>query len=110
MSLAYSTAEFRRAPRESVDYPSRIRGRRLAPTTALIVNISPYGCMVRCDRIMPIGTMLEVDLPGMASRRGTVIWSLGARMGLEFETGISVESYLALLPQMKASFSSPAPT
>lgn len=104
MSLAYSTAESRRAPRETVDCQTLIRGTRCPPTDALIVNISPHGCMLRCDRVVPIGAKLTVDLPSIGTLRAAVIWSLGSRLGLEFETCISLDHYLAMLPLMKASF------
>ncbi len=104
MSLAYSSAESRRAPRETVDCQTHIQGALCPPTDALIVNFSPYGCMIRCDRFVPIGSKLTMDMPGMGTSRVTVIWSLGSRLGLEFETCISLDHYLAMLPLMKASY------
>ncbi len=83
--------------REVVEIPSQIWGATLAPTPAMIINISPHGCMVRCDEMVPMGEHLTLDFPLLGALRGLVIWSLGARMGVEFETPISLEAYLNLL-------------
>jgi hypothetical protein len=93
----------RRIPREAVDCQSRISGATMPPSTALIVNISPHGCMVRCDQAVSIGEGVTVDMPGLGSLRGFVIWSLGKRIGIEFETMISLETYLMMLALMKSS-------
>ena len=104
MSHAYSTAESRRAPREAVDCQTHIHPARHSPAEALIVNISPYGCMLRCDCSVPIGATLTVELPRVGKVGGIVIWSLGARLGIEFASGIALDDYLAMLPLMRASF------
>ena len=103
MSLARSTADSRRAPRETVDCPTQIEGMRCPRTDALIVNVSPFGCMIRCDRIVPIGSILSVDLPSTGQQHGKVMWSLGARLGIEFHAEIPLDDNLAMLPLMAAS-------
>ena len=93
-------ADQRRAPREAVDVRSLIWGGRLAPSPALIVNISPYGCMVRTDERVKIGQSLTVDMPGVGSLNGQVIWTLDARIGIEFDEMIPLDDYLAMMSQM----------
>lgn len=103
MSLAYSSEESRRAPREAIDCRSQIRTATVPSSSALIVNISPHGCMIRSDQAVPIGERLTVDVPGVGDLRGRVIWSLGARFGIEFEAPIALEPYLAMLSLLKES-------
>lgn len=103
MPQSPSEHEARRSPRETVDRLSRVWGASLAPTPALIVNISPHGCMLRCDQTVPMGEHLTVDIPAVGPLRGTVIWSLGARLGIEFEAPIMLETYLAMLDTLEAA-------
>jgi hypothetical protein len=109
MSLSHYSHESRRAPREAVDCQSQIWGSTLAPSPALLVNISPHGCMVRSDQIVPIGESLTVDVPGVGNLRGVVMWSLGARIGIEFEIGLGLETYLGMLSMMKGPFAEQGP-
>jgi len=108
MSLAYSTHEARRTPREAVDCQSLIWSPTLPPSPALIVNISPHGCMVRSDRSVPIGGLLTVDVPEIGALRGMVIWSLGTRLGMEFEEAIELDLYVRMLAQLKSALRAPA--
>lgn len=104
MSLAYRSEESRRTPREAVDYPSQIWLNGPAPCAALIVNVSPHGCMIRSDRTVSIGERVTVAMPGVGELSGTVIWFLGARFGVEFVEAIELEPYLAMLSVLKARF------
>lgn len=103
-------AESRREPREAVDFRARIWGSTCKPSPALLVNISPHGCMVRSDQIVPIGEKLTVHLPGIGNMQGIVIWSLGARIGIEFEAGLALESYLGMLTTMQDDVVGQAPS
>ena len=108
MSHIRPREESRREPREAVDFLAQIWGSRRAPSPAPLVNISPHGCMVRSDQIVPIAENLTVDVPGIGNLRGIVMWSLGARIGIEFEIGIGLETYLGMLSLMKGH-ADPAP-
>ncbi len=103
MAHSPSEKEARRSPRETVDRLSRVWGPGLAPIPALIVNISPHGCMLRCDQTLSMGEHLTVDIPAVGALRGIVIWSLGARLGIEFEAPIALESYLAMLDTLETA-------
>ena len=61
--------------------------------------------MIRSDRTVPIGERVTVAMPGIGDLTGTVIWSLGARFGVEFVEAIELEPYLAMLSVLKARFS-----
>lgn len=103
MSLAASSGEPRHTPRESMDHPSHIAGMALALMPAPIINLSPYGCMVRCESAVPLGARLTVDAPEIGRLGGVVIWSRGARIGIEFDTPIPIDDYLGMLGLMKRS-------
>jgi len=99
--------ETRRSQREQVDIQSQIWGATIAPTPARIVNISPQGCMIRCDEMVPMGEHLTVDVPQLGALRGTVIWSLSARIGVQFDMAIEVDTYLELLDSLDGAPDSP---
>lgn len=99
--------ETRGSQREQVDIHSQIWGATIAPTPARIVNISPQGCMIRCDEMVPMGEHLTVDVPQLGALRGTVIWSLSARIGVQFDSPIEVDSYLDLLDSLHSAPNSP---
>lgn len=103
MPTAQSSLDSRRAPREAIDCPSRFWFAALPPADALIVNVSPHGCMVRSDSSVPIGARVTVDVPGVGDLRGQVIWALGARFGVEFEETIELEPYLGMLAMLKSA-------
>lgn len=101
MSPVQSNHEGRRSARESVVVPSQIWSATIVPMPALIVNISPHGCMVRCNQVVPTGEHLTIDIPSVGALRGLVIWSLGERIGIEFATPIGLEAYLTMLDTMQ---------
>ncbi len=63
--------------------------------------------MIRCDEMVPIGEHLTVDVPELGALRGTVIWSLSAQIGVQFDTAIEIDSYLDLLDTMDSPPNSP---
>ena len=69
---------------------------------AIIVNISPLGCMVRCDALAQQAMPLTVALPGMGSVAGTVSWSVMGRIGVEFVNPIDESLYDALLDELQS--------
>ena len=93
--------ETRGASREQTDIQSQIWGATLAPTPARVVNISPQGCMLRCDEMMAMGEHLTLDLPRLGAMRATVMWSLSGRLGVQFDTPIETDSYLELLDSLE---------
>ena len=102
MALAFSSDDFRRTERDDVEYQVQIWGATLPPSSALITNISPSGCMLRCDQMVSIGESLSLDVPCIGSLRGMVIWSAGARIGVEFDAAMPLAVYEQALAQMKA--------
>jgi len=102
MPLAYSPEDSRRYERDAVECQTQIWGTTLPPSPVTLVNISPSGCMLRCDQLVSIGESLTIALPTGSTLRGRAIWSGGARIGVEFDTPISEDEYRPLLLRLKA--------
>jgi len=101
MTLAFSPEDSRRYERDAVECPAQIWGATLPPSRALLINISPSGCMIRCDQLVSIGESLTIDVEGARTFRGRAIWSAGARIGIEFENLIPDGEYEAILVTLK---------
>jgi hypothetical protein len=102
MSLARSTNDPRRIPRETVDCPIRIWGATLAPMAATLVNLSPQGCMVRCDQMVSTGETLTIDIPAGATLRGRVVWARDGRIGMALDMPLLVDDFLDMLHEVEA--------
>lgn len=100
MPQARRPKDARQSERQQVCYRSEISGPDFAPVDALFVNLSPQGCMIRCMREAPCGTALSFTLPELGAWQGTVVWAIGARMGIEFDREIPVDAYFPVLDQM----------
>lgn len=99
-NLAY--ANERREDREQVHHRTLavIAGGAGIPVT--IVNISPNGLMARCDTVVVPGTRITFALGGSKPIHAEVRWTLGGRIGCEFETSIAAAAFYALLPRLTA--------
>lgn len=87
----------REAPREEVFY--RTRGVRVggASLPLQVVNISASGLMARTDACFTVGESLRIRLPVVGEMSAQVRWSLGGRIGCQFDRMIGLASYLELL-------------
>ena len=94
-SLAF--AEVRREGRDDVHYRARALGPDAKEHTLLIVNISPHGFMARCDACFDIGDRIRVQLPVVGVAVAEIRWSLGGRLGAQFEMPIVLASYYELI-------------
>jgi hypothetical protein len=96
-------AQQRRAPRDEVALPTRMfvkdnqRG-----GDVLLVNISPYGFMVREYGETPRGAIVRLALPRLGQVSARVVWSLGGRVGAEFIKPIDSYAYAAMLSAARA--------
>jgi hypothetical protein len=81
--------------RVPVFHRTRAAGPDGQPLSLVIVDLSANGLMARCDDRLAGGARLKVDLPGVGVRTALVCWSLGGRIGCEFEAPINLETYLA---------------
>lgn len=82
--------------RVPVFHRTRAAGPDGQPLSLVIVDLSPSGLMARCDHRLASGERLQVDLPGVGVRSAKVCWSLGGRIGCEFDAPINLEAYLAV--------------
>jgi hypothetical protein len=94
-NLAYS--DVRREERDEVHFRARAFGPDAQPLNLLIVNISPHGLMARCETEYPIGSRVRVNLPLIGVVVAEIRWSLGGRIGCQFDQAIDLASYYELL-------------
>jgi hypothetical protein len=100
MSIAKRPKDMRRFQREEVCFRIEIAGPAQAPANALIVNISPLGCLLRCSQPTQPDAELHFTLPTAGRIQARVIWAIGGRIGLEFSEEIDATPYLAMLDQL----------
>jgi len=93
-------AEFRREGRDDVHFRARAFGPDAKQHSLLIVNISPHGLMARCDWDFEIGDRLRLQLPVVGVVAADVRWSLGGRLGAQFEPAIDLAGYYDLIATM----------
>jgi hypothetical protein len=97
-SLAYSDP--RREGRDDVHYRARAFGPDAKQLNFIIVNISAHGLMARCDDSFESGDRIRVALPHAGTVVAEVRWSLGGRLGCQFEHAIDLASYYELISTM----------
>ena len=85
-NLAY--AEGRREDRDEVHYRVKALGPDNRPLGLLIVNISPHGMMARCETCFEVGDRIRMTLPVVGVVGGEVRWSLGGRIGCQFNLSL----------------------
>ncbi|MCW3837778.1 PilZ domain-containing protein [Sphingomonas canadensis] len=97
-NLAY--AEVRREGRDEVHHRARAFGPDAQALSLLVVNISPHGLMARCDTVFQPGDRIRVNLPVVGTLAAEVRWSLGGRIGLQFDAAIDLASYYELIARL----------
>lgn len=100
MSLAPRPRDMRRAARHDVCYRCEIAGAPFGPVHALIVNVSPLGCMMRCSKAEPTSSPVHFTLPVAGRCEAQIVWAMGGRIGLEFLQPIDADVYLAMLENL----------
>lgn len=90
----------RAEPREEVFYRTRAR-RPNGMTAALqIVNVSANGFMARTEEELEVGHKLYLKLPVVGAVTAEIRWSLGGRIGCQFDEMIGLVSYLDMLTEL----------
>ena len=97
MATAPFIIESRRAPRDVVSFRAPLDGPSGARSTALVVDISPFGFMSRTSAALQPGDLIAVKLPVVGMCPARVVWSLGGRVGGEFITPIASDIYPRML-------------
>ena len=96
-SRVQDLTEVRSEPRDEVHYRARAYDAAGRATAMLVVNISPGGLMARCDEPHEPGAAIRVTLPMLGQVAGRVRWSLGGRIGCQFDRPIGVREYRSLM-------------
>ena len=97
MATAVSTIESRRVPRDVVSFRAPLDGPAGIRTSVLIVDISPFGFMSRCQAPLAPGDVVAVKLPVVGNRAAKIVWSLGGRVGGEFMEPVASDIYGMML-------------
>jgi len=90
-------ADDRQVMRDDVHYRARAFGPDARQLTFLIVNISPHGLMARCDTPFETGDRLRIILPVAGTVAAEIRWSLGGRLGCQFDPAIDLAAYYELI-------------
>jgi hypothetical protein len=81
--------------------PVFYRTRGIGPDEQLmplvIVDLSAKGLMARCEGDFAAEAPIQVSLPMIGTRPARIRWSLGGRIGCEFDTPIGIEDYFEML-------------
>ncbi|TGX44738.1 PilZ domain-containing protein [Sphingomonas naasensis] len=89
--------------RDDVHYRARAFGPDARQLSFLVVNISPHGLMARCDTPFQTGDRLRLVLPVAGTVAAEVRWSLGGRLGCQFDRAIDLAAYYELIAQLLKS-------
>lgn len=100
-NLAY--ADVRREGRDDVHFRAKAFGPDARTLHLVVVNISPHGMMARCERDFEIGQRIRVTFPTVGVVVAEVRWSLGGRIGCQFDPAIDLAGYYELITLMLKS-------
>ena len=96
-ALNLALLDARREDRDEVEYRARATGADGVQHLLLIVNLSPHGLMARCESDLPVDERIQVTLPIIGPTAAQVRWSLGGRIGCQFDYPIDLASYYELV-------------
>jgi hypothetical protein len=74
----------KRADRASVHLSGSLRFRNGQRHMVTITDVSPDGCKLFIGEMLPIGSVVLLDLPGQETVRASVRWSMVGKAGLLF--------------------------
>jgi hypothetical protein len=75
-----------------IDTEGAIHSPRGVDHPVSIINISTAGCMILCERILPIGSQQTLSIRGVGFVEGRIVWQLGRKAGLEFVAELEMRS------------------
>lgn len=79
----------KRERRESMFLSARLRlAEEAGVSDVRIRNLSPGGMMAELDRVVPIGTPIEVEMRGVGTITGRIAWCAERRVGVAFDSPI----------------------
>lgn len=101
MNRAVVLSNQRRVDREEVFHRTTVSINGRAPARALVVDLSPLGCMVRCEAPAEPGQPIAVALPGAGQVAASVAWSIMGRIGVAFVKPLTQDSYDSVLNSIR---------
>ena len=75
----------------------RALGGDAQPVTLLVVNLSPHGLMARVNGSHEAGERLRLTMPTGGTIAAEVRWSLGGRVGIQFDQAFELAGYYEIL-------------
>jgi hypothetical protein len=97
---ALAAADQREAAREEVFYRTRCTSPAHGAVQIQIVNISALGFMARTEGDFAVGDVVSVRMPVVGTIQAEIRWSLGGRIGGQFEHMIELAPYLDMLGEL----------
>ena len=76
--------QFNRPPRQGILKVASLQFNGMSMPVR-VRNISTGGALLECDRMLPIESKVQLDLPGCGNLGAEVRWAEARRMGLQFE-------------------------
>lgn len=101
MNRAVVLSNQRRIERDEVFHRTTVSIVGRTPQRALVVDLSPLGCMVRCEAAAERGQPISIALPVMGQLDGNIVWAIMGRIGMQFGKPIGKELYDSLLRLVK---------
>ncbi len=101
-SASYVGVDKRSAPRTDVYTKMPLTLPDGRPVMATVVNISADGLLLRHEAQLDDGGLCVLSMPIIGKLRGTVVWSVGGRTGIQFCEQIDARDYGAILRAMGA--------
>lgn len=49
-----------------------------------VIDVSDKGCKVRCLRLLPVGDVVQIEIPAFGLKAASVRWWFPGRAGLSF--------------------------
>ncbi len=71
------------------------------PGQALMLNFSAQGACIEAGRQIPVGQMLKIELPGVASRYAHICWRREYRHGLAFQDALALTDFARLAHELQ---------
>ena len=76
--------QFNRPPRQGILKVASLQFNGMSMPVR-VRNISTGGALLECDRMLPVESKVQLDLPGCGNLGAEVRWAEARRMGLQFE-------------------------
>lgn len=73
-----------RQVRTAVHIPGVVRTSTGQAVPVTVIDVSETGCKVRCLRVLPVGHIVQIEIPAFGQKAASVRWWFPGRAGLSF--------------------------